>query len=90
MNKILRYSFVALMAMLFGNVMADDVFTADFSYATGEGLQVEVMELIQAVLQVKRFSQVMQPKMRIKTLMLNSLKNGQTLAAVFLMHIGQI
>ena len=37
MNKILRYSFVALMAMLFGNVMADDVFTADFSYATGEG-----------------------------------------------------
>ena len=36
MNKILRYSFIALLAMVFGNVMAEDVFVSDFSYATGE------------------------------------------------------
>lgn len=36
MNKILRYSFIALLAMVVGNVMAEDVFVSDFSYATGE------------------------------------------------------
>lgn len=36
MNKILRYSFMALLAMMVGNVMAEDVFVSDFSYATGE------------------------------------------------------
>ncbi|MBQ3769557.1 MAG: chitobiase/beta-hexosaminidase C-terminal domain-containing protein [Prevotella sp.] len=36
MNKILRYSFVALLAMVFGNLMAEDVFVCDFSYADGE------------------------------------------------------
>ena len=36
MNKLLRYSFVALLAMVFGNLMAEDVFVCDFSYADGE------------------------------------------------------
>ena len=36
MNKFLRYSFIALLAMVVGNVMAEDVFVSDFSYATGE------------------------------------------------------
>ena len=36
MNKILRYSFVALLAMVFGNVLAQDV-TLDFTLETEEG-----------------------------------------------------
>ena len=38
MNKILRYSFVALLAMVFGNVMAEDT-EVTFIFNTVEGLQ---------------------------------------------------
>lgn len=36
MNKFLRFSLMALMAIVFGSASAEDVFTADFSYATGD------------------------------------------------------
>lgn len=41
MNKILRYSFVALLAMIFGNVSAQDV-TFDFTLETEEGSKQSV------------------------------------------------
>jgi len=41
MNKILRYSFVALLAMVVGNVSAQDV-TFDFTLETEEGSKVSV------------------------------------------------
>ena len=41
MNKILRYSFVALLAMMVGNVMAQDV-TLDFTLETEEGSKQSV------------------------------------------------
>ena len=44
MNKILRYSFMALMAMMFGNVMAQNVIF-DFSLETSEGSKESVWGL---------------------------------------------
>ena len=41
MNKILRYSFMALLAMMVGNVMAQDV-TLDFTLETEEGSKQSV------------------------------------------------